>query len=59
METYDGKRPASLDVFLKLVGLTEEEFDAIAAQHVVDPHRYHPPGARGEPLPDQALWILE
>lgn len=60
MEQYDGKRPASLDIFLKLVGLTEQEFMDIAMQHVVDPHVHDP--SRVEPgpeLPDQRLWNLQ
>src|SRR5581483_10458516 len=33
----DGKRPASLDVFLEYVGLSEEEFMEVVSQHVVAP----------------------
>lgn len=36
-EKYDGKRPDSLDEFLKDVGMTEEEFMQIAKEHVVKP----------------------
>lgn len=36
---HDGKRPASLDVFLEYTGLDEEEFLDIALSHVVDPWR--------------------
>ncbi|MBV9462885.1 MAG: N-acetyl sugar amidotransferase [Verrucomicrobiae bacterium] len=54
---YDGKRPASLDVFLKYVGLTEEEFNEIASSHVVAPHVHEPDRVpRGAPLPDQPEW---
>ena len=60
IEQYDGRRPASLDVFLRLTGLTEAEFMEIASQHEVHPHRHDPakvtPGAM---LPDQKDWILE
>ncbi|MBM4134043.1 MAG: N-acetyl sugar amidotransferase [Nitrospira sp.] len=60
MEEHDGKRPASLDVFLRFMGLTEAEFNAIAMQHVVDPHRHDPSRVqRGPELPDQHLWKLE
>jgi len=31
----DGKRPASLYVFLKETGMTEEEFDQITRRHIV------------------------
>jgi N-acetyl sugar amidotransferase len=34
---YDGKRPASLDVFLEYVGIDEDRFMEIVAGHVVAP----------------------
>lgn len=37
LEEYDGKRPASLDLFLDYVGITEDEFVDIAMQHWVEP----------------------
>lgn len=40
IEGYEGKRPPSLDIFLKFVGLTEEEFNAIAMRHIVSPHSH-------------------
>jgi N-acetyl sugar amidotransferase len=47
---YEGKRPPSLDLFLKFVGLTEEEFLDIAMGHGVSPYRHNPsnvvPGER-------------
>ena len=54
---YDGQRPASLDVFLEYVGLSEPEFMEIALQHVIDPHVPEVSKIpRGEPLWDQPLW---
>ncbi len=35
---YEGKRPASLDLFLDYVGITEDEFNAYVAETVVPPH---------------------
>jgi len=35
---FDGKRPASLDLFLKILGITEEKFQEIVAHHAVSPH---------------------
>jgi N-acetyl sugar amidotransferase len=49
----DGKRPASLDLFLQSVGIDEEEFMEIAMTHVVSP--WQPDLARieyGKPLHD-------
>jgi N-acetyl sugar amidotransferase len=54
---YDGKRPASLDVFLDYVGLTEEEFMKIALTHVVSPHQPDVKDIpRGKELWDQKQW---
>ncbi|MFC1821085.1 GNAT family N-acetyltransferase [Thermodesulfobacteriota bacterium] len=35
VEKMDGKRPKILDVFLKEIGMTEEEFNQITRRHVV------------------------
>jgi N-acetyl sugar amidotransferase len=60
IEQYDGRRPASLDVFLELTGLSEAEFMEIASEHQVHPHRHDASEVRpGAPLPDQPGWILE
>ena len=57
---HDGKRPASLDVFLEVTGLTEREFIEIAARHVVHPHRHDPDAVTpGPELWDQKLWNRE
>jgi N-acetyl sugar amidotransferase len=57
MEKFDGKRPASLDLFLEYVGITEAEFHEIALSHLVSPWSVDPdviePGA---PLPDMPTW---
>ncbi|MBI4347021.1 MAG: N-acetyl sugar amidotransferase, partial [Elusimicrobia bacterium] len=54
---YDGQRPASLDVFLEYLGLTEEQFLDIALKHMVSPHKADPASIpKGEPLPDQKAW---
>ena len=53
MKQYDGKRPASLDLFLDYVGMSEEDFEEIAREHVVSPNTWkNEPLPRGEPLPD-------
>jgi N-acetyl sugar amidotransferase len=57
---HDGKRPASLDVFLEVTGITEAEFIEIASQHVVYPHRHDPATVTpGTPLWDHELWNRE
>ena len=38
VKTYDGRRPKALDFFLKLTGITEDEFYDYAFNHIVDPH---------------------
>jgi N-acetyl sugar amidotransferase len=57
LEEYDGKRPASLDLFLDYVGITEDEFVDIAMQHWVEP--WVPDLVqikRGKPLHDHRQW---
>ena len=60
VEKYEGYRPASLDVFLKMMNMTEKEFNEIALRHVVAP-RVAPDLTkvpRGPELPDQKLWTI-
>lgn len=47
VETYEGRRPPSLDLFLDFVGLTEAEFLEIAMGHQVSPY-VHDPAATQE-----------
>ncbi len=42
MVEYDGQRPASLDWFLEIVGMSEAEFLKIAKSHQVSPWEYKP-----------------
>jgi N-acetyl sugar amidotransferase len=57
IEIHDGKRPASLDLFLKFVDLTEEEFEQICMTHQVSPHQHDRSCVRaGAPLPDMKEW---
>lgn len=54
---WEGRRPASLDIFLKWMNMTEEEFYAIASRHAISPWRHDPKlSPRGEDLWDQRLW---
>ena len=55
MREYDGKRPASLDLFLDFVGISEEDFEEIAREHVVAPNTW-----KNEPLPKgEKTWDFE
>lgn len=57
IQKYDGKRPASLDLFLELIGISEEEFMKIAMSHCVAPYKHNPSKVeRAEPLWDSGLW---
>lgn len=57
IEKFDGKRPASLDKFLGLLEMTEEEFNEIAVRHIVAPNEFDPEKiTKGEPLPDMEDW---
>ena len=56
-QQYDGKRPASLDLFLDFLQISEEEFLDIAMKHQVDPHKHRPEDVeKGAPLPDMPQW---
>jgi len=56
-EEHDGKRPASLDIFLEFLQITEEEFLELAMKHQVSPHVHRMEFVQnGEPLPDMNQW---
>ena len=38
---YEGKRPPSLDIFLQYVGLSENQFNEILAEHIVYPYSHN------------------
>lgn len=56
-EEYDGKRPASLDQFLKVVGISEKEFEEILLNNKVFDWGFdHDEILPGKPLPDMDQW---
>lgn len=60
VEEYEGLRPASLDVLLEWLKLSEEEFYEIARRHEVKPWHHDPAQTkRGKELWDQKLWVKE
>ena len=59
-EKYDGKRPASLDQFLRLLNISEEEFEQILlANSVIDWGFDHNNLKKGKVLSDMYLWDTE
>jgi N-acetyl sugar amidotransferase len=57
IRSYDGRRPASLDLFLEFVGIDEEEFLDLAISHVVSPWKPDVSAIEeGRPLHDQGAW---
>ncbi|MBI2063444.1 MAG: N-acetyl sugar amidotransferase [Candidatus Yanofskybacteria bacterium] len=59
IEEWEGRRPASLDVFLKAINMSDEEFHRIALTHVVAPHV--PDLTKVKPGPklwDQDQWTI-
>ena len=57
MERHDGKRPASLDVLLETLQITEEDFYRILRAQAIHPWEFDEKTLqRGEPLEDMALW---
>lgn len=60
LSQYEGRRPPSLDLFLKFVGLTEAEFLAIAKSHGVSPYVHNEAAVLpGEKTPDFDSWCRE
>lgn len=54
---FDGKRPASLDRFLQIIGITESEFINILESNKVEDWGFDKDTIeRGKPLPDMAMW---
>jgi len=54
---YDGRRPASMDWFLRILDLTEEDFYAILEKHQVHPWKFDSAGVKpGEALSDMPKW---
>ena len=60
VEAHDGRRPASLDPFMDLLGLTEDEFNEIAVSHAVYPHQPDFSSIpRATPLWDSDAWTTD
>jgi hypothetical protein len=54
---YDGKRPASLDWFLNILQISEQEFYDILEKHQVHPWKFDPAQVEtGKPMPDFSAW---
>ncbi len=57
LSKYEGKKPASLEIFLEMVGLSEDEFFKIAQSHAVSPWKMNVfEQELGEQLPDHKQW---
>jgi N-acetyl sugar amidotransferase len=57
---YEGKKPPSLEIFLEMVGLTEEEFFKISESHAVSPWKLNIfEQESGEKLPDFNQWTRD
>jgi hypothetical protein len=54
---FEGKTPPSLEIFLEMVGLTQDEFYEIAASHTVAPWKFeNAPDNLGEKTSDFDKW---
>jgi len=57
---FEGNRPPSLDIFLKFLGITEEEFIQIAVSHSVSPWMYSSSAKRkGKKMKDFNHWCKD
>jgi hypothetical protein len=60
VKDYEGHRPASLEVFLDYLGISEKEFNEIAVSQLVHPNQCNPASLpAGKELWDQRLWYHE
>lgn len=60
LSKYEGKKPASLEIFLEMVGLTEDEFFEISKSHTVSPWKLNVfEQEAGTKLPDFNTWTRE
>lgn len=60
VKQYEGRRPASLDVFMEYLDLTEAEFNDIAVSQIVYPNECDPAALeKGKEVWDQKLWYRE
>jgi N-acetyl sugar amidotransferase len=60
LSKFEGKKPASLEIFLEMVGLTESEFFEIASSHTVSPWKLNIfEQESGTKLPDFDSWTRE
>ena len=56
-QEYDGKRPASIDWFLNILQITEEEFYGLLEKHQVHPWKFDRASIEtGTFLPDMDKW---
>ena len=54
---YEGYKPPSLELFLKHIGLTEEEFYEVALSHGVSPYKHDPANDKpGKKTADFEAW---
>ena len=59
VKQYEGKRPASLDIFLKYAGITEEEFNSILIKQAISPYKHDFSKIEtGKPVHDMGHWEL-
>lgn len=61
VKEWEGYKPASLEVFLEYLGITEEEFNKIVLEHVISPFGGVDPNTlpQGKKLWDQDLWFRD
>lgn len=55
IEKYEGKRPASLDYILKIIGITEEEWRKMALSNAIPPYKHDFSKEKN----DEPLWDME
>jgi N-acetyl sugar amidotransferase len=59
VETYDGVRPAALDLFLEYLGIDEDRFMALVEPHVVAPHKMPSCKDCQKKKPNRLVWDFD
>jgi N-acetyl sugar amidotransferase len=59
IKLYEGKKPRSLELFLKFIGLSEEEFYNVAKRHIISPNQLNLDKGNTKPTDDFDKWNKE
>ena len=59
IDLYEGKKPQSLEIFLKFIGLNEDEFIKVVKSHLISPNNFDNLKTNAKQTHDFNLWNKE